>query len=75
MSTDRHMLSAACWHTNNQITTTSKRQHALKKHIQKKHILCASISKQKGGDGSVGHSSSAQEVEPSLFPQSSASDN
>jgi hypothetical protein len=40
-------------------------------HIQKKHILCASIFKQEGGGGSVGHSSAASEVELSLVLQSS----
>jgi hypothetical protein len=73
MSTDCPMLSTACWHTNYQINTTSKRQHAPKKRIRKKHILCASIFKQEGGSGSVGHSSAASEVEPSLVPQSSMS--
>jgi hypothetical protein len=43
------------------------------KDIQTKHILCASIFKQEGGGGSVGHSSPASEVEPSLVPQSSVS--
>jgi hypothetical protein len=73
MSTDCPMLSTACWHTNNQTTTTSKRRHALKKHIRKKHILCTSIFKQEVGGGSVGHSSTAPEVEPSLVSQSSVS--
>jgi hypothetical protein len=44
-----------------------------KMHIQKKHILCASIFKQEGGGGSAGHSTAASEVEPSLVPQSSIS--
>jgi hypothetical protein len=70
MSMDCPMLSTACWHTNNQITTTLKCQHASKTHIPMKHILCASILKQEGGDGSVGHSSATSEVEPSLVPQS-----
>ncbi len=70
MSMDRPMLSTACWHTNNQITTTLKCRHAPKKDIQKKHILCASIFKQEGGGGCVRHSSAASEVEPSLVPQS-----
>jgi hypothetical protein len=70
ISMDHPMLSTACWHTNNQITTTLKHQHALKKHIQKKHILCASIFKQEGGSGSIEHSSAASEVEPYLIPQS-----
>ncbi len=73
MSMDCLMLSTACWHTNNQITTTSKCQHAPKKQIWKEHILWASIYKQEGGGGSVGHSSTASEVEPSLVPQSSIS--
>jgi hypothetical protein len=73
MSTDRPMLSTACWHTSNQITTTSMRQHAPKKHIRKKHILCASIFKQEGGGGRGGHSSAASEVEPSSVSQSSIS--
>jgi len=64
------MLSTLCWHINNQITTTSKHQHAQKKHIPKKHILYASIFKQEGAGGSVEHSSAASEVEPSLVPQS-----
>jgi hypothetical protein len=70
MSMGHPMLSTACWHTNNQITTTLKHRHAPKKHIRKKHILCASIFKQEGGGGSVEHYSAASEVEPSLVPQS-----
>ncbi len=70
MSIDHPMLSTACWHTNNQITTTLKHRHAPKKHIQKNHILCTSIFKQEGGSGSVGHSCTASEIEPSLVPQS-----
>jgi hypothetical protein len=70
MSMNQLMLSTACWHTNNQITTTLKHQHVPKKHIQKKHIPCASIFKQEGGSGSVGNSSTASEVEPPSIPQS-----
>ncbi len=70
MSMDHTMLSTACWHTNNQINTTLKCQHAPKKHIQKKNILCTSIFKLEGGGGSVGQSSTASKVEPSSFPQS-----
>jgi hypothetical protein len=70
MSMDHPILSTACWHTNNQITTTLKCRHAPKKHIQKTRILCTSIFKEEGGRGSVGHSSAASEVEPSLVPQS-----
>jgi hypothetical protein len=73
MSTDCSVLSTVRWHTNSQITTTPKCQHAPKKHIRKEHILCTSIFKHKGGGGSVGHSSTALEVEPSLVPQSSVS--
>jgi hypothetical protein len=51
MSTDHTMLSTACWHTNNQITTTSKHQHAPKKHTQKTYLLRSSIFKQEGGGG------------------------
>ena len=38
MSMDRPMLSTVCWHTNNQITTTSKHQHAPKKAYPKRSI-------------------------------------
>ncbi len=73
MSTDCPMLSTACWHTNNHVTTITKRQHAPKKHTHKKHILLVSIVNQEGDGGSAGCSRAASEVELASVPQSSIS--
>jgi hypothetical protein len=67
------LSTTAYWHTNNQIKTTKKFQHAPKRHIQKKLIHSAFAVKQECQGGSAGHSSMASEAEPPSIPPSFSS--
>jgi hypothetical protein len=71
---DHPILSTtAYWHLNNQMYTTTKRQHAPIKHTCKKPILIAYTVKQECEGGRAGQSSTASKAEPPSVPPLSIS--